>query len=187
MGNGEGQEGTTSSCSQRTSTATITMTMTTTPTTPTSTSTSTMTVTSMAMPFVPVESEASISSSATDQRQQRRWQWQQAPQPCAATTCPITATSSSTYLSATPSSEASKLSTNVLFSLPASPKRSAPESSSKTPAISKSQMKGEFFYPLSNYNHHRRSRKFRHFWKDDATEPMQIFSRYCEFVILVDN
>ncbi|KAK9297907.1 hypothetical protein QLX08_008563 [Tetragonisca angustula] len=115
------------------------MTMTTTPTTPTSTST--MTVTSMAMPFMPAESEASISSSATDQRQQRRWQWQQAPQPCATTTCPITATSSSTYLSATPSSEASKLSTNVLFSLPASPKRSAPESSSKTPTISKSQMK----------------------------------------------
>ncbi|XP_033180413.1 ras guanine nucleotide exchange factor R-like isoform X2 [Bombus vosnesenskii] len=138
VANSEGQEGTTSSCSPRTSAATITMTMTTTPTT--STSTSTMTVASMAMPFVPVESEASISSSATDQRQQCRWQWQQAPQPHSAT-CPITATSSSTYLSASSSTEATKLSTNVLFSLPASPKRSAPESSSKTPTISKSQMK----------------------------------------------
>ncbi|XP_050583621.1 uncharacterized protein LOC126918994 isoform X1 [Bombus affinis] len=138
VANSEGQEGTTSSCSPRTSAATITMTMTTTPTT--STSTSTMTVASMAMPFVPVESEASISSSATDQRQQCRWQWQQAPQPHSAT-CSITATSSSTYLSASSSTEATKLSTNVLFSLPASPKRSAPESSSKTPTISKSQMK----------------------------------------------
>ncbi|OAD57184.1 Calmodulin-like protein 1 [Eufriesea mexicana] len=114
------------------------MTMTTTPTTPTSTST--MTVASMAMPFVAAESEASISCSATDQLQQCRWQWQQAPQPHA-TTCPITATSSSTYLSASSSAEASKLSTNVLFSLPASPKKAAAESSGKAPTISKSQMK----------------------------------------------
>ncbi|KAK1131391.1 hypothetical protein K0M31_017676 [Melipona bicolor] len=144
------------------------MTMTTTPTTPTSTST--MTVTSMAMPFVPVDSEASISSSATDQRQQRRWQWQQA----ATTTCPITATSSSTYLSATPSTEASKLSTNVLFSLPASPKRSAPESSSKTPAITKSQMKGEFFCQSSI---HEISKPFLE-GQNRAD---------CEFAILIDN
>ncbi|XP_076760695.1 uncharacterized protein LOC143429126 isoform X2 [Xylocopa sonorina] len=134
VGNSEEQEGTTGSCSQRTSTATtITMTMTTTPTTPAST----MTVASMALPFVPAESEASISSATTEQECQ--WQWQQSQ--FYATTCPITATSSTGYLPASSSAEASKLPANVLFSLPASPRRSAPVSSSKTPAISKSQMK----------------------------------------------
>ncbi|XP_006609940.1 probable calcium-binding protein CML11 [Apis dorsata] len=143
VGNSEGQEGTTtSSCSPRTSTATITMTMTTTPTTPSSTSTSTMTVTSMAAPFVPAESEASISSTATEQREQQcRWQWQQAQQP-RTTTTPATSSTTSHLTTASSSTEANKLSTNVLFSLPASPKKSASESSTKIPSnISKSQMK----------------------------------------------
>lgn len=129
VGNGEGQEGTTSSCSPRTSTATITMTMTTTPTTPTSTST--MTVTSMATAFVPAESEASISST-----EQQREQQCHAP-----ATAPATSSTMS-HITASSSTEAGKLSTNVLFSLPASPKKSASESSTKIPSnISKSQMK----------------------------------------------
>ncbi|XP_012350862.1 calmodulin isoform X2 [Apis florea] len=118
VGNSEGQEGAASGCSPRTSTATtITMTMTTTPTTPTSTST--MTVTSI----VAAESEASIPSTATEQREQPH-------------------ATSTTYLTASSSTEADKLPTNVLFSLPASPKKSASESSTKIPSnISKSQMK----------------------------------------------
>ncbi|XP_017790488.1 PREDICTED: calmodulin-like [Habropoda laboriosa] len=133
VGNSEEQEGTASSCSPRTSTATtITMTMTATPTTPTST----MTVTSMALPFVPAESEASLSSTTTDQQYRERLQDQSQ-----ATTCPIVATSSTTFSSASSSAETGKLSANVLFSLPASPKRPPPASSSKTPSISKSQMK----------------------------------------------
>ncbi|KOC64875.1 Calmodulin [Habropoda laboriosa] len=112
------------------------MTMTATPTTPTST----MTVTSMALPFVPAESEASLSSTTTDQQYRERLQDQSQ-----ATTCPIVATSSTTFSSASSSAETGKLSANVLFSLPASPKRPPPASSSKTPSISKSQMKGDAY------------------------------------------
>ncbi|CAK9804384.1 unnamed protein product [Anthophora quadrimaculata] len=130
VGNNVEQEGTTSSCSPRTSTATtITMTMTTTPTTPTST----MTVTSMALPFVPVESEPSLSSTMTNQQYRERLQDQ--------SQATIIATSSTMFSPASSSTETGKLSTNVLFSLPASPKRPPPLSSSKTPSISKSQMK----------------------------------------------
>ncbi|XP_053973298.1 uncharacterized protein LOC128873626 [Hylaeus volcanicus] len=128
---GEEQEGT-SGFSPRTSTAsTITMMMTTTPTTPT-TPTSTTAVTSTALPFVPTESNASISSTKGSQfHQQRRRQTQDHGQSRA----------SAAFSSASTSAGTSKLSTNVLFSLPASPKRSAAVTSSKTPNITKSQMK----------------------------------------------
>ncbi|XP_076394099.1 uncharacterized protein LOC100880933 isoform X2 [Megachile rotundata] len=107
------------------------MTMTTTPTTPTST----MTATSMALPFVAMESEASVSSAM---EQQHRWSLQRdRPEPTGST---IAATCSK-FFPASSSTETSRLSANVLFSLPASPKRSAPISSTKTPSISKSQMK----------------------------------------------
>ncbi|XP_076237646.1 uncharacterized protein LOC143181212 [Calliopsis andreniformis] len=135
VGNSEEQEGA-SGCSPRTSTGaaiTMTMTVTTTRTTPTST----MTVASMGLPYLVSESDAAISSTPGSQ-QQCRQQW-----PCGqsqATSSSITATSS-VLSSASSSAEAGKLSANVLFSLPASPKRPAPVSSTKTPAISKSQMK----------------------------------------------
>ncbi|XP_034171202.1 uncharacterized protein LOC117600219 [Osmia lignaria lignaria] len=133
VGNSEEQEGT-SSCSPRTSTATtITMTMTGTPTT----TTSAMTATSMALPFVPVESEASVSSTM-EQQPHYRWAFQR--DRAEAATSAIAATCSK-FFPASSSTETNRLSTNVLFSLPATPKRSTPVSSTKAPTISKSQMK----------------------------------------------
>ncbi|XP_076675988.1 uncharacterized protein LOC143373065 isoform X1 [Andrena cerasifolii] len=132
--NEEEQEGA-SACSSRTSsgtTITMMMTVTRAPTT----STSTMTVTSMGLPFLPAESDASMSS-ATDSPQQCRQQRQDGQSH--ATIASVAA--SSVISPASSSAETSNLSTNVIFSVPVSPKRPAPVSSSKTPAMSKSQMK----------------------------------------------
>ncbi|XP_015429046.1 PREDICTED: probable calcium-binding protein CML11 isoform X1 [Dufourea novaeangliae] len=130
VGNSEEQEGA-SGCSPRTSTGTITMTMTTTPPT---TPTSTVTGTSGPVSFLPAESRPSISSAAGSQSPPCRWQLQDGQSRA-------TTTTSAMFSSASSSAETSKLSTNVLFSLPASPKRPAPVSSNKTPNITKSQMK----------------------------------------------
>ncbi|CAK9826074.1 unnamed protein product [Anthophora retusa] len=87
----------------------------------------------MALPFVPVESEPSLSSTTMNQ-QYREWLQDQSQ-------ATIIATSSTMFSPASSSTETGKMSTNVLFSLPASPKRPPPLSYSKAPSISKSQMK----------------------------------------------
>lgn len=120
------------------------------------------TATSMMSTALPGSPGSSLVCPATDVamnlQHRRRLQQQLQSQELSLTQTVRTATdaasSSSTYEdepSRTP------LSGNVLLSLPASPKRSSAShfSSSKTPAISKSQMKGEsklkvqFFYDLS--------------------------------------
>nr|XP_031839713.1 probable calcium-binding protein CML11 isoform X4 [Nomia melanderi] len=123
VGNAEEQEGTSGGCSPRMSTGTITMTMTTALATPTST----MTVTSVPLPFLPAESHPSISSAADSQQLGAQQDGQYRG---------VTA-ATAMFSAASSSADASKLSTNVLFSLPVSPKRPAPVSSN----ITKSQMK----------------------------------------------
>ncbi|XP_011339456.1 calmodulin isoform X2 [Ooceraea biroi] len=133
----EGKEGTGPDCSPRTSSPMM-MAVTTSP----------MMSTSLPMPIVSTGlPDMSLACSAADismNRQHHRWQQQQEQQPQElslrqVTETTVAASSSSAY------DEPSKtpLSANVLLSLPASPKRSSTShfSSSKTPAISKSQMK----------------------------------------------
>ncbi|XP_032664057.1 calmodulin-like isoform X2 [Odontomachus brunneus] len=112
VGNGEGKDA--DDCSPRASS----------PTSMTVTTTTPMTSTASPTPNVP--------TGLTDlQHRRRRQQQQQQQLSLMQTTDSIVASSSSTC------DESSRLSANVLFSLPTSPKRS----SSKAPAISKSQMK----------------------------------------------
>ncbi|XP_076642108.1 uncharacterized protein LOC143352941 [Halictus rubicundus] len=125
VGNAEEQEGM-SGCSPRTSTGTITMTM----TTASTTSTSTMTVTSGPLPFLPAETQPSISSATNSQQFSER-EFRGAQYRCA----------SAMFSPGSSSANTSHLATSNLFSLPVSPKRPAPVSSSKSPNITKSQMK----------------------------------------------
>jgi len=113
-------------------------------------------MTSTALPGSPGSSMVCPATDVATNLQHRRRLQEQQPQELSSTqtrAATDAASSSSTYEdkpSRTP------LSGNVLLSLPASPKRSSASdfSSSKTPAISKSQMKGEsnlkvraFYYP----------------------------------------
>ncbi|EGI64773.1 Calmodulin [Acromyrmex echinatior] len=102
----------------------------------------TMAVTTSALPMQPIYVSAGSCSAAdvpTNLQRRRLWQLQQEPQELSLTRPTDTAASSSSILD---EPVRTPLSTNVLLSLPASPKRSSASysSSSKTP-ISKSQMK----------------------------------------------
>jgi len=104
----------------------------------------TMAVTTSALPMQPIYVSAESCSAAdvpTNLQRRRLWQLQQEPQELSLTRSMDMAASSSSILD---EPVRTPLSTNVLLSLPASPKRSSAShsSSSKTP-ISKSQMKGE--------------------------------------------
>ncbi|XP_018398782.1 PREDICTED: calmodulin-like [Cyphomyrmex costatus] len=103
----------------------------------------TMAVTTSALPMQPIYVSAGSCSAAdvpTNLQHRRLWQLQQEPQELSLTRPTDTAASSSSILD---EPVRTPLSTNVLLSLPASPKRTSASysSSSKTPAISKSQMK----------------------------------------------
>ncbi|XP_014474998.1 PREDICTED: calmodulin-like isoform X2 [Dinoponera quadriceps] len=117
VGNGEGKDA--GDCSPRAST----------PTSMTVTTTTPMTSTASPTPTVP--------TGSTDLQHRRRRQQQQQLSLMQTADSTTVASSSSTC------DESSRLSANVLFSLPTSPKRSSAShfSSSKAPAISKSQMK----------------------------------------------
>ncbi|XP_011868132.1 PREDICTED: probable calcium-binding protein CML11, partial [Vollenhovia emeryi] len=100
----------------------------------------TMAVTTSALPMQPIYVSAGSCSAADGPNLQRRRLRQQEPQELSLTRPADTAASSS---SVRDEPVRTPLSANVLLSLPASPKRSSAShsSSSKTPAISKSQMK----------------------------------------------
>ncbi|XP_078052075.1 uncharacterized protein LOC144478203, partial [Augochlora pura] len=106
------------------------MTMTAASTTPTSS----MTVTSAPLPFLHAEFQPSISS-AIDTQQLSGWQPQQGGQ------CRGAIAATAMFSPASSSATTSNLATSNLYSLPVSPKRPPPVSSSKSPNITKSQMK----------------------------------------------
>lgn len=129
--------------------------------TPTSTLMTMVMTTPMTSTELPIVSNESLNASticpltvSTDLQQGRQQKLRQ--QLSTQVTDSVTAGSSSSICI-----QSSRLSSNVLFSLPTSPKRSSDHFSfTKAPAISKSQMKGElrlfedsvfFNYPFSNY------------------------------------
>lgn len=120
----------------------------------------TMAVTTSALPMQPIYVSAGSCSTADVSNLQRRRLRQQEPQELSLTRPTDTAASSSSIRD---EPVRTPLSANVLLSLPASPKRSSAShsSSSKTPAISKSQMKGELRFKIRSHYENQRLEKRR--------------------------